>query len=104
MVSAHNSVGESQNSSSALLVASQLPDQPSQPRLLNSTSTSTEITWDPPKDNGGEIITAYEVHHKLATEPESAWRVVATITNINQLTYTHTGLSSLYDVQYKIRA
>lgn len=62
------------------------------------------IAWLPPADNGGQSILAYEVHHKLANEPESSWAAVATITDINALEFTHTGLSATVDVQYKIRA
>jgi hypothetical protein len=62
------------------------------------------ISWTPPLDNGGQSIISYEVYYKQATQPESSWASIATITDINQLEYTHSGVSSAADVQYKVRA
>lgn len=39
MVSAHNAVGASANSTEAILTASDYPGGPSQPRLVSSTAT-----------------------------------------------------------------
>jgi len=104
MVSAHNLVGESANSTEAIFTASDFPGGPSQPQLVSSTAEEVVIAWLPPADNGGQSIIAYEVHHKLANEPESSWAEIATITDINALEYTHAGLSATADVQYRIRA
>jgi len=103
-ISAHNAVGASLNSSEATFIASDFPEAPSQPARLNSTASEVAIAWQPPTDNGGEIIGYYEVHHKLASEAESAWALVANISDINTLEFLHTGLSAAVDVQYKVRA
>lgn len=98
MVSAHNLVGESTNSSETVVTASDFPAGPSQPQLVSSTSSQVVISWLPPTDNGGQSVTGYEVHHKLANAAESAWLAVAVISDINTLQYTHSGLSASHDV------
>jgi len=72
--------------------------------LVYSTSTEVKIEWDPPVDNGGEVISGYEVYFKLSNQDESQWTRIAQISDINTLEYVHTGLSSQYDVQYRVRA
>jgi hypothetical protein len=62
------------------------------------------ISWQPPSDSGGQALTAYEVSHKLATDAETAWAAVGTISDINVLIFTHSGLSTTADVQYRVRA
>jgi titin len=98
MISAFNLVGESANSTEAQYTASDLPGGPTQPKLVSSTSTEVVISWEPPSDSGGQSLTAYEVQHKLATEAESAWAAITTITDINVHSFTHTGLSASADV------
>jgi hypothetical protein len=49
-------------------------------------------------------VIGYEVYHKEANQPESSWALITTILDINTLEYTHTGLSTTVDVQYKVRA
>jgi hypothetical protein len=84
-VSAHNEVGESQNSTEVDYIASDFPDAPSQPVRVSSTASEVVIQWTPPIDNGGEVITGYEIYHKLSSEPESSWALVGTITDITVL-------------------
>ena len=103
-VSAINAAGESENSTETVVIASDYPDAPGQPRRESSTDSSVSISWTPPKENGGESVIKYEVFYKDADQAESAWALIATITDINVLEYTHTGLSRDVDVQYKVRA
>lgn len=58
-VSAINDVGESSPSAEVSLQAADLPDAPSQPQLVSSTTNSVVISWEPPADNGGATITQY---------------------------------------------
>jgi titin len=102
--SAHNLVGGGANSSETIVTASDYPAGPSQPQLVSSTASEVVIAWEPPLDNGGQSVASYEVYHKLASEPEEAWGLAATILATAPLTFTHTGLSAAADVQYKVRA
>jgi hypothetical protein len=65
-VTALNAVGESAPSPSASFIAASYPSAPGQPQLVTSNSTSIEITWNPPSDNGGSMISGYEIFFKLA--------------------------------------
>jgi hypothetical protein len=97
-VGAQNAVGEGANSTEALFTASDYPAAPGQPVLLSSMASGVSFAWQPPSDNGGQSVVAYEVHHKLANQGESAWRLIATIAGTDVLQYTHTGLSADVDV------
>jgi hypothetical protein len=68
-----------------------------------SNSNSVQIKWNPPSDNGGATITGYEIYFKKATDDESMWTIVGS-TDINTLTFTHTGITGTDDVQYKLEA
>ena len=103
-VSAVNAAGESENSTETVVIASDYPDAPGQPRRESSTDSSVSISWTPPEENGGESVFQYEVYYKEADQAEAAWALITTITDINALAYTHTGLSTDVDVQYKVRA
>lgn len=102
-MSAINDVGESSQSAEVSFLASDLPDAPSKPTLVSSTTTSVTFEWEPPSDNGGSTIEKYEIYHKESTEDESSWALLAN-TDINTLQYTHSSISATDDVQYKIRA
>lgn len=41
-----------------------IPGVPGQPYLISSTSTSVKFGWLPPIDNGGALITSYEIQRK----------------------------------------
>ena len=98
-----NSVGSSQPGPDSSFLAADFPSAPTQPQLVASTSNSVQIKWNPPSDNGGATITGYEIYFKKATEDETMWILVGT-TDINTLTFTHTGITGTDDVQYKVKA
>lgn len=66
-VTALNAIGESDPSPDDTFLAADYPSAPTQPQLVSSTSSSVEITWQPPEYNFGSTITGYEIYKKLAT-------------------------------------
>lgn len=74
-----------------------IPGVPGQPYLISSTSTSVKFGWLPPIDNGGALITSYEIQRKWINEGESSWVSIANKT-INELEHEDTGLTGTEDV------
>jgi hypothetical protein len=66
-VTALNYVGESAPSTVSSFIAADFPIAPSAPYLIASTSTTVNLGWQPPTDNGGATINGYEVWFKLST-------------------------------------
>lgn len=102
-VSSMNRNGESAQSAESKFLAADFPAAPSQPYLIQSTSVQVTFGWYPPSDNGGGQIIGYQVYFKKRTQDESLWTLIGA-TDLNTLTYTHTGLTGTEDVQYKVRA
>jgi large repetitive protein len=103
-VTALNRVGEGIASVYGTFYCDFIPGVPGTPQLISSSTSQVSFGWTPPPDTNGGVFDQYEIWHKQATEPETAWTKIAT-TAINILEYEHTGLSTVSeDVQYKIKA
>lgn len=74
-----------------------IPGAPGQPYLIDSTSTTVKFGWTPPVDNGGALITSYEIQRKRINEPESSWVSLGEVT-IDVLEYEDIGLTGTEDV------
>eukprot|EP00744_Colponema_vietnamica_P003777 GILI01005732.1.p1 GENE.GILI01005732.1~~GILI01005732.1.p1 ORF type:complete len:2203 (+),score=253.12 GILI01005732.1:565-6609(+) len=61
VVSAISAAGESPQSNRAIYITARVPDSPTNFRRLSSTTGSITLTWDAPADNGGLVLTGYEV-------------------------------------------
>lgn len=71
--------------------------------MIQSNPTSIQFGWYPPSDNGGGQVIGYQIHFKLKSQDESKWSLIGA-TDLNTLTYLHTGLTGTDDVQYKVLA
>lgn len=60
-VQAVNKIGEGPLSAYKEMYCADIPGVPGQPYLISSTSTSVKFGWTPPVDNGGALITSYEI-------------------------------------------
>ena len=58
---AQNEVGDSEPSDPTSLRAAVAPDAPSAPVKTFANGSTIEISWNAPADNGGSVITKYEV-------------------------------------------
>lgn len=103
-ITALNRVGEGIASDYGTFYCDFIPGVPGAPQLISSSTSQVSFGWTPPPDANGGVFDKYEIWHKQATQPETAWTKIAT-TAINILEYSHTGLSAISDdVQYKIKA
>jgi len=102
-ITAVNLAGESVASSVLSIISATAPLAPGQPTLTGSTTSSISIAWTPPTDDGGSPLTNYEVYGKLATDPETSWTQLTSVTP-DVLSYTHSGIAVPGSwMQYKIR-
>ena len=99
-----NEVGWSAFSEPAYILASQTPSQPAAPTLTSVSATDIVLAFTAPEDNGGDILTGYELFQAIGTGSHS---LVSTYTD-NSLAHTLTlAANSLVAGQYyryKIRA
>lgn len=62
-----NEVGWSQFSEPAYILAAQKPSQPAAPTLSAVTSTQIDLVFYAPEDNGGDVLTGYELFKATGT-------------------------------------
>lgn len=54
-----------------------LPESPSKPRIVNTTSSTITLTWSPPGHEGASKIIDYTVEY-FATNPKTSWIIAGT--------------------------
>lgn len=55
------------------LYCADVPGAPGQPMIISSSTTSISFSWLPPIDNGGSLLTNYEIWYKQVIQTESSW-------------------------------
>ena len=102
-VSAINSAGTGTASSTANATT---PTEPGAPTDLTATASGTstiDLTWNAPSDDGDASITGY----KIEVSPNgssSSWSDLVANTNSTSTTYAHTGLSAGTTRHYRVSA
>lgn len=81
-----NDVGWSAFSEPAYILAATTPSQPAAPELSSVSSTSIALTFSSPTDNGGDVVSAYELYMATGSGSHSQ---VSTYTD-NSLAHTMT--------------
>ncbi len=102
-VFARNRVGESSWSSvgSGSSLMPEAPSTPRAPTLASGASGTLSVSWRAPND-GGSVITGYEVEYKLTSAPATAWG--SENVSISGLSATITELAEGEEYQVRVRA
>ena len=102
-VSAINGIGTSSPSNISSATTSQAPTAPQPPTNLsaNTISSSTiNLSWTAPSDNGGSAITGYMIER--STDAGSTWSTIVSNTGSTGTTYSNTGLSPRTAYTYRV--
>ena len=105
-VSAINSVGTGTASSTANATTDDAaPTEPGAPTGLTATASGTstiDLTWNAPSDDGGASISGYKI--EVSSNGGTSWSDLVGNTNNNTTTYSHTGLSAGTTRHYRVSA
>ena len=108
-VSAINSVGTGAASASRTAFATTddaaAPTVPGAPTGLTATASGTstiDLDWTEPADNGGASITGYRI--EVSSNGNSSWTDLVANTGNTSTTYSHTGLSAGTTRHYRVSA
>ena len=105
-VSAINSVGTGAASSTANATTDDAaPTEPGAPTGLTATASGTstiDLTWNAPSDDGDASITGYKI--EVSPNGSSGWSNLVANTNNTTTTYSHTGLSAGTTRHYRVSA
>ena len=106
-VSAINSVGTGTASSTANATTDDAaPTEPGAPTGLTATASGTstiDLDWTEPADDGGASITGYKIEVS-SNGSSSSWSDLVANTNSTSTTYAHTGLSAGTTRHYRVSA
>ena len=96
-VRATNSLGDSGwSTSGTATTATTVPSAPAAPTVTAASSSSVEVDWDAPTEDGGTTVTGYDVQYRASGG--STW------TQIDNLTATETTITSLSsDTTYEVQ-
>ena len=103
-VSAINSVGTGtpSNVASATTGAVTAPDAPTGLTATASGPDAILLSWSAPSNNGGAVITGYQI--EWSTDAGDTWSDLVADTRGTATTYTHTGLAAATRYDYRISA
>ena len=105
-VSAINSVGTGNPSNVANATTdaenATVPNAPTSLTATSAGSTSINLSWTAPSDNGGATITGYKI--EVSTNAGTFWTDLVANTGSTQTTYTHSGLAAGTTRHYRISA
>ena len=92
-------VGSWSSIATATTLSTNVPGRPDAPTLADSANQLL-VTWDPPDEDGGEDISAYDIRHR---QGGSGWTTIDDAWTGGARTYTITGLiaGATYDVQVR---
>ena len=103
-VSAINSVGTgaASNVDDATTDATTVPGAPTSLSATASGTTTIDLSWTAPGDNGGSAITGYRI--EVSPNGSSGWSNRVANTGTTATTYSHTGLSAGTTRHYRVSA
>ncbi len=103
-VSAINSVGTGMpsNVASATTEAIAAPDAPAGFTATASGPNAIVLSWSAPSNNGGAVITGYQI--EWSTDAGDTWSDLVAHTRSTATTYTHTGLAAATRYDYRVSA
>ena len=78
------------------------PDAPTGLTATASGTTTINLSWTAPVDNGGSVITGYKI--KVSTDSGSTWTDQVANTASTTTTYEHTGLAASTTRHYRVSA
>ena len=95
IVSATNSAGEGSKSSALVFIAAGVPSIPTNLNVVSTSTGSITLAWDPPKSDGGQYLTKYNIYYKTGSGSYLSTSVSSSITLSTQ--------SFTADAQFYIR-
>ncbi len=78
------------------------PDPPTGLTATASGSSTINLSWTAPVDNGGRVITGYKI--EVSTDSETTWDDQVADTASTATTYEHTGLAASTTRHYRVSA
>ena len=94
-----NGVPAFSNSSGVAAVA---PGAPTSLSATGGSTTSINLSWTAPADNGGRVISGYKV--EVSSDSGTTWTVLEATTGTTATTYEHTGLTAGSTRHYRVSA
>ena len=82
--------------------ATTVPDAPTSLTATASGTTTIDLSWTAPADNGGSAITGYRI--EVSPNGTSSWTDRVADTGTTTTTYSHTGLSAGTTRHYRVSA
>ena len=102
-VSAINSVGTGAASNvDNATTATTVPGAPTGLTATASGTSTIDLTWNAPSDDGGASISGYKI--EVSSNGSSSWSDLVANTNNTTTTYSHTGLSAGTTRHYRVSA
>ena len=102
-IQAINDVGESELSDPLQVLAAIPPTAPLNLTMVEPGAGSIQLSWTPPADNGGSVLTAYYFYYQkyqsLAADPDTWLKTSAVSHSLTE--YTLVGLDA--DFEYRVR-
>ena len=83
-------------------VAAVVPGAPTGLSATVGSTTSIDLSWNAPADNGGRVITGYKV--EVSADSGTTWTVLEATTGSTDTTYEHTGLTIGNTRHYRVSA
>ena len=83
-------------------IAPSAPDTPTGLTATASGTTTINLSWTAPVDNGGSVITGYKI--EVSTDSGSTWTDQVANTASTTTTYEHTGLAASTALRYRVSA
>jgi hypothetical protein len=104
-VSAINSVGTSSPSNTSSATTGTVATAPQPPTGLAATTISSSqinLSWTAPSNNGGSVITGYQIER--STDSGSTWSILVANTASTSTTFSDTGLAANTSYMYRVSA
>ena len=102
-VSAINSVGTGAASRTANATTTTVPGYPTGLTATADGTSTIDLDWDAPSDDGGAAITGYRIEVS-PNGTSSSWSDLVANTNSTSTSYSHTGLSAGTTRHYRVSA
>ncbi len=98
-VAAVNGVGASDPAMGSGRTDAALPSVPQNLQVSAVSQTELDVSWEAPSENGGRLITGYEVSHRKVEIPPAAWSTPNAVGPVFIHTITGLEVETIYEVQ-----